>query len=108
ETAQWVKTENYDRYFPREVSKSRDARRAYAEELLTAFATKAYRRPVSDNTGERLAALAEATYTQKDKTFEQGVAHAMSAVLASPRFLFKLEEAAPNAAGGVAEVDEYS
>jgi hypothetical protein len=32
----------------------------------------------------------------------------MSAVLASPRFLFKLEEAAPNAAGGVAYVDEYS
>ncbi len=108
ETAQWVKTENYDRYFPREVPKSREARRAYAEELLTAFATKAYRRPVSDNTGERLAALAEATYTQKGKTFEQGVAHAMSAVLASPRFLFKLEEAAPNAVGGVAEVDEYS
>ncbi len=108
ETGHWVKTENYDRYFPREVPKSREARRAYAEELLTSFATKAYRRPVSDDTGERLAALAEATYTQKGKTFEQGVAHAMSAVLASPRFLFKLEEAAPNAVGGVAEVDEYS
>lgn len=108
EPAQWVKTENYDRYFPREVPASREERRAYAAELLGAFAQKAYRRPVTDNTGQRLAALAEATYTQKGKSFEQGVAHAMAAVLASPRFLFKLEEAAPNATGGVADIDEYS
>ena len=90
EPAHWVKTENYDRYFPREVPKSRDERRAYAEELLSAFAEKAYRRPLQDDTGERLAALAEATYTQKGKSFEQGVAHAMAAVLAIPRFLFRL------------------
>ncbi len=108
EPAHWVKTENYERYFPREVPKSRDERRAYAAELLGAFAQQAYRRPVTDNTAARLAALAEATYTQKGKSFEQGVAHAMAAVLASPRFLFKLEEAAPNSAGGIADVDDYS
>ena len=87
-----MKTENYQRFFPRPVPAGRKARRAYATELLTNFASKAYRRPLADeDTGARLAALAEATYSQKGKTFEQGVAHAMSAVLASPRFLFRLE-----------------
>jgi hypothetical protein len=41
---------------------------------------------------ERLARLAESIYIQPGKTFEAGVAHAIVAVLASPRFLFRLEE----------------
>jgi mono/diheme cytochrome c family protein len=109
EPAAWVKTENYERFFPRAVPKARAERRAYAAELLGGFATKAYRRPLGDDTAERLAGLAEATYTQKGKSFEQGVAHAMAAVLASPRFLFRLEQAAPHPVGSrVADVDEYS
>ncbi|MFL6577946.1 MAG: DUF1592 domain-containing protein, partial [Povalibacter sp.] len=109
EQAHWVVTENYDRYFPRAVPKKREERRAYAGEILSAFAARAYRRPLPDETGDRLAALAESTYTQKGKTFEQGVAHAMSAVLSSPRFLFRLEEPVTNVAGvTTAEVDEYS
>ncbi len=109
EPAAWVKTENYDRFFPREVPKARADRREYAAEILGAFATKAYRRPLADDTAQRLAGLAEATYSQKGKSFEQGVAHAMAAVLASPRFLFRLEQAAPHAVGdSVANVDEYS
>lgn len=113
EPEHWVKTENYDKYFPREVPAGKAERRAYAEELLAAFATRAYRRPLDpsagDETAGRLAGLAEATYTQKGKTFEQGVAHAMAAVLASPRFLFKLEQPAPHAGSqAVADVDEYS
>ncbi len=110
ETEHWVATENYEQFFPRPVPKGRKARHAYAKELLTAFAEKAYRRPLRDeDTGERLASLAEATYTQKGKTFEQGIAHAMSAVLASPRFLFRLEAPAANALNArYADVDEYS
>jgi hypothetical protein len=78
--------------------------------LLTAFASKAYRRPLTDeDTGNRLAALAEATYSQPGKTFEQGVAHAMAAVLASPRFLFRLEApAADQLTARFADVDDYS
>jgi mono/diheme cytochrome c family protein len=112
--AHHVQTKGYDRWFPRAVPRgtdknSRAERRAYAAEILGAFAAKAYRRPLSDDTADRLAALAEATYTQKGKTFEEGVAHAMAAVLASPRFLFRLEQPAAHSAGaGVAEVDEYS
>jgi hypothetical protein len=111
EPAHWVATANNDKFFPRAVPKDREARRAYARELLGAFAARAYRRPLEagDDTADRLAALAEATYSQKGKTFEQGVAHAMAAVLASPRFLFKLEQPAPHAVGtAVADVDEYS
>jgi hypothetical protein len=109
EKSTWVKTENYDRFFPNEVPKGRAERRAYAEQILGAFATRAYRRPLDDDTAKRLAGLAEATYSEKGKTFEQGVAHAMAAVLASPRFLFRLEQPASHAAGArTADVDEYS
>lgn len=110
EEKQWVDTEGYERYFPRAVPKGKKERRAYAQEILTAFAEKAYRRPLADeDTGARLAQFAESTYSQRGKTFEQGVAHAMAAVLASPRFLFRLEAPATHALGArYAEVDEYS
>ena len=113
ENSHWVKTENYDRYFPRAVPKGARQRHAYAKELLAAFAQKAYRRPLSieegDDTAQRLANLAEAHYREPGKTFEQGVAHAMAAVLSSPRFLFKLEAPAAHPLNAhVADVDEYS
>jgi uncharacterized protein DUF1592/uncharacterized protein DUF1588/uncharacterized protein DUF1587/uncharacterized protein DUF1585/uncharacterized protein DUF1595 len=110
EKDQWIATREYEKFFPRAVPKSRKDKRAYAQELLTAFASKAYRRPLADeDTGARLAALAEATYTQPGKTFEQGVAHAMAAVLASPRFLFRLEApASDQLTARFANVDEYS
>jgi hypothetical protein len=110
EKDQWVASKDYEKFFPRAVPKSKQERRAYAQELLTAFAAKAYRRPLTEeDTGARLARLAEATYTQPGKTFEQGVAHAMAAVLASPRFLFRLEAPAPDQlTARFADVDEYS
>jgi len=103
----WVETKNYSRFFPKPIPKGRAERRAYAREILGDFEAVAYRRPVTDDTADRLALLAEYTYTQKGKTFEQGVQHAMAAVLASPRFLFRLEEPV-DVAGKYALVDEYS
>ena len=112
EKGHWVATENYGKYFPRPVPRGGQLRRAYAKELLTAFAQKAYRRPLhdaADDTGERLAALAESYYRVPGKSFEEGVAHAMAAVLSSPRFLFKLEAPAAHPINArVADVDEYS
>jgi uncharacterized protein DUF1592/uncharacterized protein DUF1588/uncharacterized protein DUF1587/uncharacterized protein DUF1585/uncharacterized protein DUF1595 len=107
---QWVATKDYEKYFPRPVPSAKKARRAYAAELLSAFAQKAYRRPLAnEDTGTRLAMLAESTYSQPGKTFEQGVAHAMAAVLASPRFLFRLEApASEQLTARYADVDEYS
>jgi hypothetical protein len=110
ERGKWVEQPNYRRFFPRPVPFGGAKRRAYARELLGAFAARAYRRPLDDDTAQRLAALAESTYHQRGQTFETGVAHAMAAVLASPRFLFRLESPAGAASplARTALIDEYS
>ncbi len=105
----WSRPPNYDRFFTRDDPQTPEARGADARDILRRFATKAFRRPVDERTVERLAALAESIYTQPGKTFEAGIAHALVAVIASPRFLFRLEESAPGAeTQPIAEVDEYS
>ncbi len=109
EKKHWIHPKNYARFFTREAPDNPAARRAYAREILGNFACKAFRRPVDGRTVDRLTAMAEDVYSQPGKTFEAGVAHAMVAVLASPRFLFRLEkaDAAPHSAA-TADVDEYS
>jgi hypothetical protein len=104
-----AKPGNYTRFFPKPVPDSAAARREYARELLGDFARRAFRRPVDKETTDRLARLAESVYDQPGKTFEAGVAKAMVAVLASPRFIFREENAAP-AAGrqAYALVDGYA
>jgi hypothetical protein len=106
----WQAPKNYHRFFPREEPPVKEAdRREYAREVLKDFATKAYRRPVDDKTLDRLVALAEHGYTQPGKSFEQGVARAMVAVLSSPRFLFRVEQSAPgHEKGAHGLVDEYA
>ena len=104
----WVRPKNYERFFTKDTPKSASARRQYAREILEPFVQKAYRRPVDAKTVDRLVTLAESTYTQKGKEFEQGIGQAMVAVLASPRFLFR-EESAEQSGGKVHPlVDEYA
>ena len=104
-----VEPRNYQTFFPRPVPTGAMERRAYARERLGVFARKAFRRPVDERTLDRLAALAESVYTQPGQTFEAGVAQAMTAVLASPRFLFREEGIAPAQVNRLyAQVDEYS
>lgn len=86
-----VEPRNYRTFFPKPVPASSTERRAYARELLGAFANRAFRRPVDEKSLVRLVTLAEGVYTQPRQTFESGVAQAMVAVLASPRFLFREE-----------------
>jgi hypothetical protein len=104
-----VKPKNYAQFFPRPVPDSAAARRDYARELLGDFARRAFRRPLDNDTGDRLVRLAENVYAQPGKTFEAGIAQAMVAVLASPRFIFR-EEKAGRVGGGesYALVDEYA
>jgi hypothetical protein len=105
----FVHPKGYERFFTKDSPKGKTERRAYARELLSAFATKAFRRPADDEIVERLTSLAESQYTQPGKTFEAGVAHAMAAVLASPRFLFREEHTESKRAGeGQPFVDDYS
>ena len=105
-----TKPKNYTRFFPRDtVPAGANERRKYAQEILRNFATKAFRLPVDDRTVSRLAALAESAYKRPGKSFEAGVAYAMEAVIASPRFLFRMEENEPETTQqGWADVDEYS
>lgn len=87
-----IHPQNYSRFFSRESPPdSPIERRQYAEEILRQFTTRAFRRPADPLSLDRLLAVAEKVYQQPDKTFEAGIAHAMVAVLASPRFLFRLE-----------------
>jgi hypothetical protein len=106
----WIRTKNHERFFSREeATGSETDRRQYARDVLSQFTRKAFRRPVDDRTVERLVAIAEAAYRQPGKRFEEGIAHAMVAVLASPRFLFRVEEGEANRpAKSHALVDEYA
>lgn len=105
----FTRPKGYERFFTKDAPKGKAERRAYARELLQGFATKAFRRPVDDETLERLTSLAEAHYSQPGRTFEAGIAHAMQAVLASPRFLFREERVEGKPSGREAPfIDEYS
>ena len=84
-------------------------RRHYARAVLGRFVQRAYRRPVEERTLERLVAIAENAYTQPGKRFEDGIAQAMVQVLASPRFLFRVEEIESSGSAGLHPgVDEYA
>ena len=107
--AHWVQPANYAKFFPRPVPAAPAERATYLRELLGDFAARAYRRPADAETVEKLARLAESTASQEDGTFEAGVAQAMVAVLASPRFIFREERTLPPAPGQAHPlVDEWS
>jgi hypothetical protein len=83
-------------------------RRRYASKVLEAFASRAYRRPVDQETVERLVHLVETTAARPGRTFEAGMAQAMTVILASPRFLFREEQTLPNSTDRYPLLDEYS
>ena len=95
----WVPPPRYAEFFPGEVPRDAAGRRAYARDRLTVFASRAFRRPVDAPTVDRLVQLAEYLAAEPGQTFEAGIAQAMVAVLASPRFLFRDEGVVPGAPG---------
>ncbi len=91
-TTDLVHPPNYTRFFTRdEPPQDPEQRRLYAEEVLRRFATRAFRGAVDAVTLQRLVQIAESIYSQPQHTFETGISRAMVSVLASPRFLFRLE-----------------
>ncbi len=109
-TDQLVHPANYERFFPRdEPPTDPQERRDYAHEILSAFATKAFRSEADAATLDRLVDIAEATYDLPNTTFESGIARAIVAVLASPKFLFRIESIQEVPAGSsFAPVDEMT
>lgn len=89
-----------------EDSKERDA---YARAVLQRLADKAFRRPVDESTLDRLMTLVKDAESHPGITFEGTVAHAVTAILASPRFLFRAEvQSDPNNPGKVVPLDEFA
>ncbi len=91
---------------PPEDAKEREA---YARKILKHFGTKAFRRPISDETLDRLVQIQQHISSQKDRTFEHGIAQSFAAMLISPQFLFRAEiQPEPNNPGKIVPVDEYA
>lgn len=88
----WVRPKNFELFFTQDPPQSDAERKIYTREVLSRFTKRAYRRPVEARTVDRLVTIAENVYTQPGKRFEDGIAQAIVPVLASPRFLFRVEE----------------
>ncbi len=81
-----------------------EAKRNYASEILRRMTGRAFRRPVDEETLERLGAIA-----MLHENFERGIADALTAVLTSPRFLFRSEaQPQPNETRAVHPIDEFA
>ncbi len=107
--SEWVRPANFDRFFGGDDPGTPEGRRRFARETLGRFASKAFRRPADARTLDRLVAIAEEGWGQPGASAQQGIGRAMVAVLASPRFLFRFEDAeAGGSPRGFARVDEYS
>jgi hypothetical protein len=88
---------------PTRAVPTRDA----VQKVLRHLATRAYRRPVSDEEMTRLMKVAETAIARK-QSFEQTVAFALRAILVSPNFLFRVELDSPNQdSGTVQSLAEY-
>jgi mono/diheme cytochrome c family protein len=87
-------------FIPRPAAAKNDE--AYAAEILTALARRAYRRPVQPADVDRLMALYRTG--RQDADFDAGIELALSAILVSREFLFRVETDPP----GVAPKTTYS
>ncbi|QDS95021.1 hypothetical protein FF011L_38050 [Roseimaritima multifibrata] len=77
--------------------------RQAAKECLKPFLRRAFRGPVDDATVDRYARLAEMA-SKREKSFERGMQVAVSAILLSPRFLFRSELPGPDSKGKPGDV----
>jgi hypothetical protein len=71
---------------------------ACAEQILTRLGTRAYRRPLTSH--DKAGLMGFYRMGSKDGGFEEGVRMALQAMLASPHFVFRFEEAPANVVAG--------
>ncbi len=101
EEKHWVRPKNFDLFFTKDAPADATGRREYAREVLGNFLQRAYRRPTDERSVARLVTLAESVYQQPGKCFEDGIAQSLVPVLASPKFLFRVEEVELSGSAGV-------
>ncbi len=91
-------------FFKGEPPTDEDGRREYAREIVKRVVDRAFRRPADEGTVERLV-----TIVMRHDNFERGVGEAISAILTSPRFLFRAElQPQPNDPAEVHPIDEFA
>jgi mono/diheme cytochrome c family protein len=73
-----------------EPSTDEATKEEHVRKILTTFARRAYRRPISPGETERLLSLVRLAQEQGDG-LDKGIELAVQAVLASPHFLFRVE-----------------
>jgi hypothetical protein len=78
--------------------------KVYAREVIAAFATKAFRRPVRDEELKSFMVLWESSYDQQ-QDFYASIRDALTVVLASPQFLFITETSASPAAEPISDYE---
>jgi mono/diheme cytochrome c family protein len=76
-----------------------------ASAIVRRLATLAFRRPVSDKDFDRLMTFY--ARGRSERNFEYGVSKALEAILASPQFLFRVEETPVRVAGNSYRLGEY-
>lgn len=81
----------------------------YARKILRSFVSRAFRKPLDEQTIDRLIAIVKGVDREPGKTFQDGLKQAIVTCLASPRFLFRVElQPEPNNPAKFVQLDEYS
>ena len=93
----------------------RDAIRAHMKAVIQRFADRAFRRPIDENSLERLSDIGMRIAYEPGKRYEHGVSSALQLVLASPRFLYRIEQPRQSQVGNANQenkiatpIDDYS
>jgi hypothetical protein len=76
-----------------------------ASSIVKRLATLAFRRPVSEKDFDKLMAFY--ARGRSERNFEYGITKALEAILASPQFLFRIEEAAVRLAANTYRLGDY-
>lgn len=102
--------ESYRKIFFKGLPPTDPKKRAgYMREIVARFAGRAFRRPADPAVVERLTAMALAKAGEEGMKFVDGVELAVTAMLTSPRFLFRSEiQPEPDNPGKVVPIDEYA
>ena len=81
----------------------------YARKIMRSFVSRAFRKPLDEQTIDRLVAIVREVSKEPGKTFQDGIKSAIVTCLASPRFLFRAEiQPEPNNPARVVPLDENS
>src|SRR5207248_8682177 len=84
----------------------RTTRKEAAEQVIRRLATRAFRRPATDEEVNRLVKLTEQARNEGDN-YEQTIQVALQAILVSPHFLYRLELDPPGQEGKPRDLNDF-